>query len=252
MKLKEKIITELVYWKNKKKRKTISLAKQLKGGRALEIGGPSKIFGLKSFFPAYLYTKAVDGVNFSNQTVWEGNIVEGTNYHYISTKPPGQQFIDEAGLLQQVADNSYDLLISSHCLEHLANPLGALQNWVRVVRPGGRLCIIVPFKNGTFDHRRPFTGFEHLLNDFNNHTGEDDSTHFAESIALTDLAHPVMNHISKEEFVKRTNDNFQNRCVHHHVFSVELLQKMFAFLNCNVLHNEVYDNLQLLVIAEKL
>lgn len=251
MKIKEKIITHLVYWKNKKKRETISQAEKFRGCNAIEIGGPSKIFGLKSFFPVYLFAKSIDGVNFSDSTVWEGEIKKGKTYQYLSSKAPGLQIIDEAETLKQVTDNSYDALISSHCLEHVANPLKGLKNWIRVVKPGGKLCVIVPFKESTFDHKRPFTSFEHILNDYNKNIGEDDSTHFAESIELTDLSHPIINNISKEDFIKRTNDNYQNRCVHHHVYSKEVLGKMFQHLGCKILYNDVYDNSQLLVIAEK-
>jgi len=41
-------------------------------------------------------------------------------------------------------DDLYDFLFSSHCLEHLPDPLCALQNWVRVVKPGGHVIVLVP------------------------------------------------------------------------------------------------------------
>lgn len=47
-------------------------------------------------------------------------------------------------VLGGVPDNSYDFVVSSHCLEHLCNPLVALWNWVRVVRPGGYVVVTVP------------------------------------------------------------------------------------------------------------
>jgi len=251
MKIKEKIITALVYLKNRKKRETISQAKQFKGSNAVEIGGPSKIFGLKSFFPVYLYANSVDGVNFSDSTIWEGHIQKGRTYRYIPSKEPGLQIIDEADELNQINDNVYDSLISSHCLEHIANPMKALKNWIRVVKPKGKLCVVVPFKESMFDHKRPFTSFEHLLNDYKNHIGEDDTTHFVESIELTDLSDPVMKNISKEEFIQRTHHNFQNRCVHHHVFNKDVLAEMFLHFGCKILYNSIYHNSQLLVIAQK-
>ena len=50
----------------------------------------------------------------------------------------------DAHLLAGVADESHDCIVSSHCLEHLADPETALRNWSRVLRPGGFAYILVP------------------------------------------------------------------------------------------------------------
>src|SRR5262249_40600054 len=47
-------------------------------------------------------------------------------------------------LLEAIPKDRYDFLHSSHCLEHLRDPGIGLKNWVRVVRPGGYLVILVP------------------------------------------------------------------------------------------------------------
>jgi len=47
-------------------------------------------------------------------------------------------------LLESVKDDTYDFLHSSHCLEHLQDPLVALDNWIRVVKPGGHIIFTVP------------------------------------------------------------------------------------------------------------
>ena len=49
-----------------------------------------------------------------------------------------------AQLLDNVEDNSFDFLYSSHCLEHLDDPYEAMGNWIRVVKPGGHLIVNVP------------------------------------------------------------------------------------------------------------
>jgi len=43
-----------------------------------------------------------------------------------------------------VPDGAFDLVFSSHSLEHSISPLFALWEWTRVVRPGGYLMIVVP------------------------------------------------------------------------------------------------------------
>lgn len=50
----------------------------------------------------------------------------------------------DAQLMQGVPDGSYDLVHSSHCLEHMRDPDEALRNWWRILRPGGHLVILVP------------------------------------------------------------------------------------------------------------
>jgi SAM-dependent methyltransferase len=60
----------------------------------------------------------------------------------------------DAVLMAGVADDSFDFVHSSHCLEHLADPYTALGNWIRICRPGGYLVIMVPdedlYEQGVF------------------------------------------------------------------------------------------------------
>lgn len=41
-------------------------------------------------------------------------------------------------------NNAYDTVHSSHCLEHMQDPVGALAQWWSLVKPGGHLIIVVP------------------------------------------------------------------------------------------------------------
>lgn len=50
----------------------------------------------------------------------------------------------DAMLMGGVADSAYDFVHSSHCLAHVDDPLQALQNWIRVCKPGGHLIITAP------------------------------------------------------------------------------------------------------------
>jgi len=50
----------------------------------------------------------------------------------------------DAQLMCGVADESFDWVYSSHCLEHVADPTVALSNWWRILRPGGYLLVVVP------------------------------------------------------------------------------------------------------------
>jgi len=50
----------------------------------------------------------------------------------------------DAQYMSTVEDNTYDFVHSSHCLEHLYDPKLALQNWIRICKPGGHLIITIP------------------------------------------------------------------------------------------------------------
>lgn len=50
----------------------------------------------------------------------------------------------DAQLLKTVPDNKYDFVHSSHCLEHMRNVGQALENWIRVCKPGGYITIVIP------------------------------------------------------------------------------------------------------------
>ncbi len=50
----------------------------------------------------------------------------------------------DAQYLASVPDETYDYLYSSHSLEHMVDPTVALMNWIRVVRGGGHLVIVIP------------------------------------------------------------------------------------------------------------
>ena len=77
MKLIDKVITIVSYLRQPEKRSLINIAKTFKGLKGIEIGGPSSIFSLRGALPVYLFAEKVDGVNFSNKTIWEGKIKEG-------------------------------------------------------------------------------------------------------------------------------------------------------------------------------
>lgn len=44
----------------------------------------------------------------------------------------------------QLPPGKFDYIFSSHCLEHLANPVEALERWKSHIRPGGVLFLYLP------------------------------------------------------------------------------------------------------------
>jgi SAM-dependent methyltransferase len=191
------------------------------GAIGMEIGGPSALFARGGLIPIYPMAERVDNCNFAASTLWEDRIVAGDSFAFQSGKAPGRQFILEGADLKDIPSGSYDFVLSSNMLEHTANPLHALHEWKRLLRPGGGLILVVPHRDGTFDHRRPVTSIDHLLGDYERGTGEDDLTHLEEIVALHDLAlDPAGEDIV--QFRRRAERNPEIRSLHHHVFDTRL------------------------------
>jgi SAM-dependent methyltransferase len=206
----------------------------------IEIGGPTA-WMFRYRIPIYQSAASLDGVNFSAKTIWEGDIgANAGRYAYYRGKV-GRQFIGEATDLSEIRDQSYDFLVSSHCLEHCANPILAVKEWKRVVKPGGVMMLFLPNKALTFDHRRAFTTFEHLVSDYEKGTPESDLTHMDEILEKHDYS---MDEPSggPEKMRARSLDNLTNRCLHHHVFSLDLLKMIFDFADIETLRREEISN----------
>lgn len=60
-------------------------------------------------------------------------------------------------------DNTLDYVLSSHVIEHFFDPVKALREWHRVVKPGGYIFIIAPHKERTFDKPRDVTPVSELM-----------------------------------------------------------------------------------------
>jgi SAM-dependent methyltransferase len=220
-------------------------------GRGLEIGGPSQlVFGAGGIVPVYSVAAAIDNCNFAQQTLWEDGLQEGTSFVFNEERPAGRQFIAEATRLEGIADASYDYLLSSHCIEHLANPLQGMVEWRRVLKPGGLLFLVVPHKDGTFDHRRPVTALAHLRQDFEAGTTEADLTHLEEILALHDLAaDPGAG--SAQAFRERALLNAQNRGLHQHVFDTWLAVDVVDWAQLQIEAVEPLLSMHIVIVARK-
>jgi SAM-dependent methyltransferase len=122
--------------------------------------------------------------------------------------------------LAPVADESVDFIVASHVIEHLHNPIAALLEWHRVLRPGGLALLIVPDGRYTFDVGRPFTSLDHLLWDYANNG--------TELKRLNDLLHAAECALNKYEHFDAYSAIENGRLVidttydtHFHVWSFE-------------------------------
>jgi predicted SAM-dependent methyltransferase len=53
----------------------------------------------------------------------------------------------DAHFMKGVADETYQTVYNSHLLEHLEEPIVAIQNWFRILKKGGHLIMAVPHRD---------------------------------------------------------------------------------------------------------
>jgi len=187
--------------------------------RAIEIGGPSSTFQAARLMPVYPHLRSIDNVNFAGETLWETDLRDGGPFAPAGERQ-GTHYLREAGDLHGIADGTYDVVLSSHTLEHLANPLLALREWRRVTSPDGHLLLVLPHRDGTFDRRRPTTPLQHLRDDEASAMPETDETHFDEIRRLHDLRRDP-DAGTLDVLHGRLRNNLAVRAAHHHVFTLD-------------------------------
>lgn len=66
---------------------------------------------------------------------------------YGGNRPPSVDVISDGNKLPMFSDKSMDFVFSSHFLEHVVDTKACLQEWWRVLKPGGNLILYLPHKN---------------------------------------------------------------------------------------------------------
>jgi SAM-dependent methyltransferase len=197
----------------------------------VEIGGPSGTGKI-----IYENASNLDNIIFSNDTVWSKH---NNEYKYYNNKK-GKVIINDAVNISSVQNDSYDFCFSSHSLEHIANPLKAISEWLRIIKNNGHIIIIVPEKSVCFDHKRNYSKFSTLLSQYEKNVGEDDLSTLPEILRNHDLKmDPRAGNF--EAFTKRSLNNFNNRCLHHYVYNDDLLMEICNYFKCQFIYNETQE-----------
>src|SRR3954469_10290317 len=229
--------------------KCFELAVSLVEGKSgIEIGGPTDGFqpwqaipryyyGLSTPLPIYDRVGSLDNCNFSDQTIWSSH---HERFHFSRGRPPGRNIIAEGSNLSPVPDAAYDFVLSSHNLEHFANPVKALLEWKRITRRNGALVLVLPDYRRTFDHNRTPTPVDHMMDDYEKNIGEEDTTHLPEVLQHHDVRMDgTLQTHTPEELRARSLANVSSRCMHHHVFDENNSRELLARVGLEVLAVEL-------------
>ena len=121
--------------------------------------------------------------------------------------------VDNGETLATFTNESLDFIINSHMIEHTEDPIATLGNWLRVLRPGGVLYLVVPDMRKSFDRRRQPTDFAHLLADHQQGPAVSRQAHYLEWAGLVERCRP-------EHIADRAGQLAEQRYrIHFHVWT---------------------------------
>lgn len=109
-------------------------------------------------------------------------------------------------------DESLDYVLHSHVFEHFWDPIAAVKEWLRVLRPGGIIFAIVPHKERTMDAHKPRTTLSELID---RHAGrlsmQPQNAHIHHNIWITADAVELVEYLGLEILaVQDTDDKVGN------------------------------------------
>ncbi len=144
-------------------------------------------------------------------------------------------YIGDAETLSVIPDAKYDFLVSAHVIEHMRNPIEALKQWFRVLKPGGFLYLIVPDKRITFDSRRARTTLPHIIHDYIEPSLERDFEHYLDyaifvNNADTDMALYEARRLQQIDY-----------SIHYHVFLPTDMFALLCWFSFNVLGIDIIE-----------
>lgn len=158
--------------------------------------------------------------------------VEILREHYPELKDQeiiAPDIICNAELLNGVDTESYDFVIAAHVIEHMRNPISAISNWLRVIRSGGQLYLVIPDKRKIFDKMRLRTSLAHLINDYQNPLKSRDEEHYI------DYALHVDHKADGNEALEWARHlEIINYSIHYHVFLPKDINELLKWYSVNV------------------
>ena len=136
---------------------------------------------------------------------------------------------DDGQVLVKIDDDSQDFIIANHVIEHMSDPIRALENWSRVLKTGGRLFMAVPDMEQTFDKHRELTTLEHVVADYEDPSPDRDFEAYLE-FAL-EVSAKIAGACSIEDSAKHAALMWEEQySIHYHVWNQASFRALLDFV----------------------
>ena len=209
----------------------------------IEFGGPTELFSDNRWnMPLYNFVQ-LDGGNLKDD-----NHFQKIGENFVYSNKTGKQFnVDCASDLSVIENKRYDFIVTSHVIEHIANPIKSIRNWKKILNKDGYILSVMPDYRFCFDHNRPLTTLEHLIEDFLKDVGEDDKTHIEEQKTMHDWAYG-----GHKDFYSLCDINEKTRVVHHHTFDEKSFKDMMEHIGFETVISFKQDDLNIVNLSRML
>lgn len=129
--------------------------------------------------------------------------------------------------MKGIADSSIDFLIACHVIEHVKNPLLAIEKAWDKLKPKGKFILLVPHKDLTFDAQRELTTQDHFILDYKRPLKERDFLHFVEFYEKA--------FVSSNPFEKAVQAfNSKNSDIHYHTWNESSFLTMVQYFSNHI------------------
>ena len=135
--------------------------------------------------------------------------------------------IDDGGVLERIEDGTIDFIIANHLIEHLDNPLLALENWCRKLKVRGKVYLAVPDKRYTFDKDRPLTPVGHLVEDYQVTSRERNDRNYQHFVETAEIIEKRVGDDARERVESLIAKQYS---IHFHVWTFDSFTEVLLYL----------------------
>lgn len=135
--------------------------------------------------------------------------------------------------MHSIKDNSQDFIIACHVIEHTQSPFRALDHSWQKLKPGGKLLLIIPHHDHTFDRERKLTELSHLVLDFEDPSQERDLEHYYDFFRNSTGSRHRVTEAKLEEVVA---DHRANKVgyIHFHTWNEQSFGEMISYFSKHI------------------
>ncbi|MDQ3123725.1 MAG: class I SAM-dependent methyltransferase [bacterium] len=150
----------------------------------------------------------------------EDELYDNSEYEFVDT-----DIVSGFDEMKNIENNSMDFIIASHVIEHVRDPIGALDLAWGKLRNNGKLTLIIPKKEKTLDKNRELTTLEHLILDHAQPNRWRDALHVAEFYSK---AKPLSSIELYEKMLESIRD--EKHSMHYHVWNEKSFKKLINYV----------------------